>query len=247
MLPAYIAQSAEEGCSLVHSAALSMGMSYVQVNVPPRSHGPHLALDLGRFNASTKFLQDVAVVSTLDDLHHSETISAYISYQPLVYLVRGTPLISLVGGVLIRLLDEGLSPRFRLGSGKAYVTLGAQGKALQGALHAWVHSLQSSAVDLPGYGQTEQTLLRDNVDNARGAFDNDSSLFTEMFLHHNCRIPQPTIGMIHLIPVRLLGLEVGETPEQWELIWVYEFEAMAKEFWNLIENPPMRIPGSWVE
>ena len=45
------------------------------------------------------------------------------------------------------------------------------------------------------------------------------------------------------------GLTVGPRPENWHLIWEWDpdVEGFVGDFWEWIENPPLAIPGSWVD
>lgn len=50
-----------------------------------------------------------------------------------------------------------------------------------------------------------------------------------------------------LLPIWIIDLKFGAEPEEWELIWVFEFEAMARDFWELVEQNPTLMPCSWVD
>ncbi len=45
------------------------------------------------------------------------------------------------------------------------------------------------------------------------------------------------------------GFTVGPRPEDWHLIWEWDpdVEGLARDFWESVENPPLAIPGSWVD
>lgn len=47
--------------------------------------------------------------------------------------------------------------------------------------------------------------------------------------------------------MRLASFKYGPRPEDWHLIWGVDSDEFAGEFWDLIENPPLRIPGGWVD
>ncbi|KAK2757181.1 Ankyrin repeat-containing protein [Colletotrichum kahawae] len=50
-----------------------------------------------------------------------------------------------------------------------------------------------------------------------------------------------------VVRVSLIGITYGFRPEQWTVCWTHEFDDYAGEFWHMIEEPKMAIPGSWVE
>lgn len=50
-----------------------------------------------------------------------------------------------------------------------------------------------------------------------------------------------------LIPVRIIDIVCGPKPEDWRVKWVYEFEVLAREFWDNVEGFNMHVPGSWVD
>ncbi len=45
------------------------------------------------------------------------------------------------------------------------------------------------------------------------------------------------------------GFTVGPRPEDWHLIWEWDpdVEELVGDFWEWIENPPLAMPGSWVD
>jgi hypothetical protein len=187
-------------------------------------------------------MQAIAAVSKRDTLHHVEAVRC--CYRSNIKLWRGTPLVTVLGGALYGLLVE--SCLFRVGSreGLAYPTLIEQEKTLKEALRAWICGLQGVGVDLLSYGQTERAVLKEK-ESYRGCFDADA-LMTANWM------TLPWINIVGsvcnpLIPLRLVSLEISAKPEQWQLFWVFEFEAMAREFWDMVERTPVRMPGSWVE
>ncbi|KAK3396273.1 hypothetical protein B0T20DRAFT_417304 [Sordaria brevicollis] len=45
----------------------------------------------------------------------------------------------------------------------------------------------------------------------------------------------------------LTGFTHGPRPEDWEIFWDPSVEDYVEDFWRMIENPPLAIPGSWVD
>lgn len=187
-------------------------------------------------------MQAIAAVSQSETLHHVEAIGC--RYRSETKLWRGTPLVTVLGGALYGLLVE--SCLFRVGStqGLAYPTLHEQEQTLKEAFRAWICGLQGVGIDLISYGRTERAILEEE-ESYRGCFDADALIISNW-------MTIPWIDIVGsacnpLIPLRLVSLEVGDKPEQWQLFWVFEFEAMAREFWDIVEYTPVRMPGSWVE
>ncbi|KAK1977449.1 hypothetical protein LZ30DRAFT_258666 [Colletotrichum cereale] len=46
---------------------------------------------------------------------------------------------------------------------------------------------------------------------------------------------------------QLVGLTIGPTAEDWKLHWDFDEAEFAGDFWEMIENPPLRIPGGWID
>ncbi|KAL2880151.1 hypothetical protein SGCOL_004536 [Colletotrichum sp. CLE4] len=100
-------------------------------------------------------------------------------------------------------------------------------------LRTWLEDLQTSGIDLEEYGRREMeifkrdALLQDRRSRVRSTRDD---------------------GYYESYPgMRLTSFTYGPEPEDWKLVWSPEAEEYAGEFWDLIENPPLRIPGGWVD
>ncbi|KAH8820779.1 hypothetical protein F5884DRAFT_827109 [Xylogone sp. PMI_703] len=49
------------------------------------------------------------------------------------------------------------------------------------------------------------------------------------------------------LPYHLTGLIYGPTPDDWQVWASNPLDELAGEFWNLVEKPEERMPGSWIE
>ncbi|KAI2620421.1 hypothetical protein GGR54DRAFT_601038 [Hypoxylon sp. NC1633] len=90
----------------------------------------------------------------------------------------------------------------------------------------WLEALEEAGVDLVAYGCREHELLLD----PHG--------------HQGLgRLCGPSMDF----QIYLIGFKYGSKPTDWEIYWEEPTDRFAGEFWALIENPPLRIPGSWVD
>ncbi|PCD22416.1 hypothetical protein FGRA07_03786 [Fusarium graminearum] len=232
-----VSLSSHENFSLLHSAAISLGIRFADEAIPKRR---------GEFQWSTyndgwdDFVIDVASVSESEDLHHVEAVSPWDVYK--VPQWKGTPLFSLIGGTL------------------CYLTTGTSffhwNHVFQKALHQWLEDLKIAGVDLLQYGTRERGFFRDQV--LRGAFDSNAITSSRVLIRETMangsydtnmtNSLRENISENHWIPIRLVDLKVGKDITDWEVLWAPEFEYMACEFWRLFEKEEnAMIPGAWVE
>ncbi|KAK2008264.1 hypothetical protein LZ32DRAFT_461472 [Colletotrichum eremochloae] len=99
------------------------------------------------------------------------------------------------------------------------------------AMVMWLEDVRSSGIDLDEYGAAIRKLYLDNA-----------WLQTE-------RWGSKWVGNVKYKESgpRLVGLTIGPMPEDWKLHWDMDEDEFAGEFWELVENPPLRIPGGWVD
>jgi hypothetical protein len=110
-----------------------------------------------------------------------------------------------------------------------------------------MHGLAASGLggkDLLAYGQEERATFQACIDQFRASFDADCVLLTDHMAPHWFNVA----GYVSnpLIPIRLIDFELGIGPEPWRLIWVFEFEAIARDFWDMAQQPAHLMPGSWI-
>ncbi|OHF02475.1 hypothetical protein CORC01_02170 [Colletotrichum orchidophilum] len=99
-------------------------------------------------------------------------------------------------------------------------------------LSMWLEDVQSSGKDLAKYGSQEKEIFMGDKLLQDRRLD---VLFDYSF---------PKISWTGM---RLVSFTYGPQPEDWKLVWGLEAEEYAGDFWYLVENPPLRIPGGWVE
>ncbi|KAH8175073.1 hypothetical protein LIA77_06492 [Sarocladium implicatum] len=253
VVASHVLRSLEGQDSLVHSTAVSIGRSRAYIGNANDSRpctpeaGTHVSyrdrdIFVHKQTIADGLLQAVTAVCTPGDLHHVENI-AHPSLCTSLW--KGTPLVSLIGGIVFGLILETsrgfYSWRQFNRAQQGAITLRIQKKLLQKALQAYICGLQAARVDLTAYGHKEHTILHNDLDALRGNFDADSLLMRESLFS-----PFSKLGGA-VVPFSIVDLEFGAEPEQWRLIWEPELEVMARQFWETIEPAPLLMPGSWVE
>jgi hypothetical protein len=100
-------------------------------------------------------------------------------------------------------------------------------------IRAWLEDLRKAGHDLEAYGKAEVGVSRD-----QGL--SDSSLDWP---------PQPRATGSSEGPYRWKGFKYGPRPGDWDLIWESDpaVEEFASDFWDLVENPPLAVPGAWID
>ncbi|KAK4042343.1 hypothetical protein C8A01DRAFT_13999 [Parachaetomium inaequale] len=107
---------------------------------------------------------------------------------------------------------------------------------VQQSVKAWVEDLEAAGRDLEAYGEAE-----------RAAYIFHDTLYSEPrsrevlldFGHEN----------YYRAGCRWSGFTFGPRPKDWSLIWEWDPDvgALAGEFWASIEDPPLAVPGAWVD
>ncbi|KAI1081378.1 hypothetical protein F5B20DRAFT_63152 [Whalleya microplaca] len=89
-------------------------------------------------------------------------------------------------------------------------------------LEAWLDAMRQVGVDLNDYGRREMELFRQidlNIIRIGGWLD----------------------------ALRLIGITYGPRPEDWRIHIDEPTDGFAGEFWELIEDKPLPIPGAWID
>ncbi|KPM40597.1 hypothetical protein AK830_g5949 [Neonectria ditissima] len=226
-----VSQSTREQLSLVHSAALALGIRFADDVVFPGKMFPVMRQYNDRWS---ELVQQIGAVADYEDLNSIETVTPWDAYHVPVW--RGTPLISAIGGALCYMSPD--------------LEFYHWDNVFQKTIQEWVLNLQVAGVDLVEYGRREVIALGQ----ARGALDADAIVMSRNQarppggVRHYTGSVRGKWNENHWVPIRLLGLEVGPCPEDWRLIWAPEFEWMACQFWKLIQKEEdIVVPGSWVE
>lgn len=235
-----VSHSSKEKLSLMHSAAVALACRYPDELIPHKR--PHCYMFIYWKDSWDHLATCVARVAEPLDLHSVELVIPWDANQVPVW--KGTPLISVIGGVLCFASTE--------------VTLVHWERFFQGTLHCWLSALQRAGVDLLEYGRREARILHDDSNDGKGAFDADAirrsrtvprnsvaaysrgSKYSNRALHR-------THTDYYWVPIRIIDLKTGSRPDEWQILWAPEFEYMANEFWQMIGKQDVRIPGAWVD
>ena len=99
------------------------------------------------------------------------------------------------------------------------------GKILTICVRLFLESASEAGIDLEEYGRRESELLVPYVSYYRGRKIS----------------PQPQVNRY------LVSIKDGPRPEDWDFTWDLLVEEFAGEFWEMLENQPLHIPGAWVD
>ncbi|KAK1584994.1 uncharacterized protein LY79DRAFT_281813 [Colletotrichum navitas] len=103
----------------------------------------------------------------------------------------------------------------------------------QKAFLIWLEDMQAAGVDLAEYGRQELEIYLTH-----------GSLQSPRWLHENM---SRDIGQLGASGWKLVGFTYGPEPEDWKFTWDLDAWEYAGDFWEQVENPPLRIPGGWVD
>ncbi|OTA87357.1 hypothetical protein M434DRAFT_35401 [Hypoxylon sp. CO27-5] len=98
-------------------------------------------------------------------------------------------------------------------------------KATSLVLTVWLEALKQAGVDLNAYGRCEREIF---------AYNEFIHYFGRVF--HDCDLSS-----------YLVDFSYGPEPDDWKLYWREPSDEFAGDFWKLIEDPPLHIPGSWID
>lgn len=97
------------------------------------------------------------------------------------------------------------------------------------AMRMWLEDLLVSGVDLRDYGRHELVL-----------FNSDKWLSSQRWDYIQPRHQEWTRGP-------RMSFSFGALPEDWAIHWDPAVEEYAKDFWEMVDDPPPLIPGAWID
>ncbi|RYP46480.1 hypothetical protein DL768_007313 [Monosporascus sp. mg162] len=101
---------------------------------------------------------------------------------------------------------------------------------------AWIGSLKAAGINVTEYGRCEMELLRDT------ALTRDFVPCREYYQMHPWKVQDP---VWRGVSIRLMGYKYGPEPEDWDVYWSEPTDEFVGDFWELVENPPLQVPGAW--
>lgn len=113
-------------------------------------------------------------------------------------------------------------------------------KIIQSALLIWVTTLYRNKVDLINHGRQSQMTY-----SVRRRFVLPGWTFrmvqdlSEPRKRHQKRE--------RYYRAEYVGITYGSLPEHWKIWWAVEYECYAGDFWRMLEDSTIQIPGSWVD
>lgn len=103
-------------------------------------------------------------------------------------------------------------------------------------LRKWLHVLKRIGIDLVEYGHQElRTLYQSGFEICKTVKVRSTKMGPLFF--DDCYVRY----------YNLISLRIGPNVDDWSMIWGEPTDEFAGDFWNLIEDPVLRIPGSWYE
>ncbi len=101
----------------------------------------------------------------------------------------------------------------------------------------WLHILENCNIDLCEYGKMEESILRqDGLRMARS-----------IYYHHAPFRGRHPEELDHKHLWYILGFKFGPNVCDWVVWWNEPTDKFAGDFWKLIDDPPLHIPGAWYE
>lgn len=97
--------------------------------------------------------------------------------------------------------------------------------------HMWLEDVRLSGLDLVEYGRHELKLY---------TFDNWNHIWRWSVLAFGDEASYPS-------GPQLVSFTYGPRPEQWNFEWDLAVEEYVGDFWEMMENPPLHVPGEWTD
>ncbi|KAI1461783.1 hypothetical protein F4805DRAFT_413339 [Annulohypoxylon moriforme] len=112
----------------------------------------------------------------------------------------------------------------------------------QTRLQNWLSLLKVIGIDLIKYGREELRILRASDPKSR----------TIMMYHYTHTYHITEMGLVLYADLweghyTLISFRFGPNVDDWNIFWSEPTDEFAGEFWDMVENPIPRIPGSWYE
>ncbi|KAI3331162.1 hypothetical protein F4824DRAFT_504176 [Ustulina deusta] len=104
-----------------------------------------------------------------------------------------------------------------------------------GEIRVWLRTLKQEGIDLVHYGRRELEILH------------EEEAYREWDVAVSYPRQQNEPYFYYKAPFRLIGFVYGPDPGDWVIYLSEPTDLFAGEFWEMIENRPPNMPGSWVD
>ncbi|KAK1990339.1 hypothetical protein LX36DRAFT_416661 [Colletotrichum falcatum] len=221
-----VGECARLGFSVVHSAAVALGWRRAADLAPDMTCLKANVLN-NKYNMNWGGLVYFAVAPAEDGvLHGVEVVEPSYDFGTAPW--EGPPLASVLGGAICWLRST------RRANHDFW------DRVLQDVVRKWARELVDFGTDLASYGNKEKAVFY--AAGTRGTFDADSLSRNESCIRNNC-----SSAARDAMPMRVTALDVGSDPSDWRIWWAPEYEVLARQFWDVLDNPPEVMPGSWFD
>ncbi|KAH6977394.1 hypothetical protein BKA56DRAFT_588231 [Ilyonectria sp. MPI-CAGE-AT-0026] len=116
---------------------------------------------------------------------------------------------------------------------------------LNTALRDWLEDLSIAGVDLTEYGRIEKAVL-----SSPSVLEKSSSTLCGSAVQIPSdwfRFKAKRGDYYQIDHIKLENFTYGPKPTDWSYVWDYPTENFSGEFWDMIDNMALKVPGSWVE
>lgn len=114
---------------------------------------------------------------------------------------------------------------------------------LNTALRNWLEDLSIAGVDLTEYGRTEKAIIT-SLSTSEKSF---ITLCGSLVHYPSLWFRTKHWDYYQIGQIKLESFTYGPKPTDWSYVWDYPTENFSGEFWEMIDNMSLKVPGSWVE
>lgn len=114
---------------------------------------------------------------------------------------------------------------------------------LNTALRNWLEDLSIAGVDLTEYGRIEKAIFS-SLNASEKSYITLCGFVVQI---PPCWPRAKRWDYYQIAHIQLESFTYGPKPTDWSYVWDYPTENFSGEFWDMIDNMSLKVPGSWVE